>query len=78
MQLHSFYGHTYQEIFWFYVSVHNIEAVQVLDSTSQVEQHTAGISLRVFVGGGNGIKEISPLEKEYVRCERELTHELMK
>lgn len=28
---------TYQEIFWFYVSVHNIETVKVLDGACQVK-----------------------------------------
>lgn len=56
--------HTYQQIFWFYVSVDNIETVQVLDGTCQIEQHTAGISLCISVRGDDGIKEITPLEKE--------------
>lgn len=60
---------TYQEVFWFYVSVDNIETVQVLDGTRQVEQHTAAVSLCVFVWRGDGIKEITPLEKENLACQ---------
>lgn len=44
----------------------NIEAVQVLDGACQIEQHTAGISLGVFVRGGDCIKEIAPLEKKSI------------
>lgn len=54
---------THQQVFWFYVSVDNIETVQVLDGTCQIEQHTAGVSLCVLIGGGDCIKEIAPLEK---------------
>lgn len=59
---------TYQEIFWFYVSVHNIETVKVLDGACQVKQHTTGIPLCVSVGGGNGVKEISSLDKRFLKC----------
>lgn len=66
----SVQSRTYQQIFWFYVPVDNIETVQVLDSTCQVEQHRTGIALSVFVRRCNGIKEITPLEKECLKCER--------
>lgn len=56
--------HTYQQIFWFYVSVDNIETVQVLDGTCQIEQHTAGVSLCISVRGDDGIEEIPTLEKK--------------
>lgn len=61
-------GQTHQQVFWFYVSVDNIETVQVLDGAGQVEEHAAGISLCVFVGGDDCIKEIAALEtvKRYV------------
>lgn len=63
----SLQTYTYQEIFWFYVSVDNIETVQVLDGTRQIEQHTAAISLCVFVWRDDCIKEIAPLEeREFV------------
>ena len=47
---------TYQKVFWLDVSVHDAEAVQILDGTGQVEHHRTGISLRVFVRGGDGVK----------------------
>lgn len=56
-----FQTQTHQQILWFDVSVNNVQTVKVLDGAGQVEQHTAGISLRVFIGGGDGVKEISPL-----------------
>lgn len=43
--------------------MNNAETVKVLDGTGQVEQHTAGITLCIFVGRRNGIKEIAALEK---------------
>lgn len=55
---------THQEVFWFYISVDNIETVQVLDGTGQVEEHAAGISLCVLVRGDDCIKEITALEKQ--------------
>lgn len=48
----------------------NIETVQVLDGACQIEQHTAGIPLCVFVGRGDGIKKITALQKEFYECER--------
>lgn len=66
----SLSGRTYQQVFWFYVSVDNIETVQVLDGACKIEQHTAGVSLCIFVRGDDCIKEITPLEKEYLGCER--------
>lgn len=57
-------GGTHQQVFWFYVSVDNIEAVQVLDGTGQVEEHAAGVSLCVFVRGDDCIKKIAALEKK--------------
>lgn len=57
-------GGTHQQVFWFNVSVDNIEAVQVLDGAGQVEEHAAGISLCVFVRGDDCVKEIAALEKQ--------------
>lgn len=42
----------------------NVETVQVLDSTCQIEEHRARVSLGVFVRRDDHIKEIAPLEKE--------------
>lgn len=60
----SLQARTHQQVFWFYISVDNIETVQVLDGTGQVEEHAAGISLCVFVRGDDCVKEISTLEKQ--------------
>lgn len=52
---------THQQVFWFDVSVHNVEAVEVFDGIGQIVEHAAGVSLRVSVGRGDGIEQISPL-----------------
>lgn len=54
---------THQQVFWFYVSVDDIQTVQVLDGTCQIKEHAAGVSLRIFVGGNDCIKEITSLER---------------
>ena len=38
----------YQEVFWLDVSVHYVEAMEVLDGARQVIQHAASILLRVL------------------------------
>ena len=54
---------SYQQILWFDVTVDDVEAVQVFDGTGQVVQHPTGISLSVFVSGGDGIEEVSSLRE---------------
>lgn len=41
--------------------MHNVEAVEVFDGIGQIVEHAAGVSLRVSVGRGDGIEQISPL-----------------
>lgn len=41
--------------------MHNVEAVEVFDGVGQIVEHAAGVSLRVSVGGGDGVEEVSPL-----------------
>ena len=41
----------------------DVEAVQVFDGAGQVVQHPTGISLSVFVSGGDGIEEVSSLRE---------------
>lgn len=41
--------------------MHNVEAVEVFDSTGQVVQHATGVPLRVSVGRCDGIEKISSL-----------------
>lgn len=52
---------THQQVFWFDVSVHNVEAVEVFDGAGQVVQHATGVPLRVPVGRCDGIEKISSL-----------------
>lgn len=52
---------THQQVFWFDVSVHNVEAVEVFDGVGQIVEHATGVSLCVSVGRGDGIEQISPL-----------------
>lgn len=52
---------THQQVFWFDVSVHNVEAVEVFDSTGQIVEHAAGVPLRVSVGRRDGVEKISSL-----------------
>lgn len=70
MQTHRVWTH--QQVFWFDVSVHNVEAVEVFDGINQIVEHAAGVSLCVSVGRGDGIKQISPLWRqspvEWVKC----------
>lgn len=54
---------SYQQILWFDVTVDDVEAVQVFDGAGQVVQHPTGISLSVFVSGGDGIEEVSSLRE---------------
>lgn len=63
--LPSLQARTHQQVFGFYISVDNIQTVQVLDGTGQVEEHAAGISLCVFVRGDDCVKEIAALEKQW-------------
>ena len=39
---------TDQQVLWFDVSVDDVEAVEVLYGTGQVEHHAGGVSLRVL------------------------------
>lgn len=55
---------THKQVFRFDVSVNDVVTVQVLHSTGQIEQHTAGVPFSVFVGGGESIKEVTTLQKE--------------
>lgn len=41
--------------------MHYVEAVEVFDGVGQIVEHAAGVSLRVSVGRGDGIEQISPL-----------------
>ena len=50
----------------------DVEAVQVFDGAGQVVQHPTGISLSVFVSGGDGIEEVSSL-REHSRRKSGLT-----
>lgn len=52
---------THQQVFWFDVSVDNVEAVEVFDGAGQIVEHAAGVSLCVSIGRGDGIEQISPL-----------------
>lgn len=52
---------THQQVFWFDVSVHNVEAVEVFDGIDQIVEHAAGVSLCVPGGTGDGVEKISPL-----------------
>lgn len=52
---------THQQVFWFDVSVDNVEAVKVFDGAGQIVEHAAGVSLCVSIGRGDGIEQISPL-----------------
>ncbi|KAI6078504.1 Neurobeachin isoform X2 [Aix galericulata] len=45
------------------ISVDNVQAVKIFDSTGQIVKHPTGIPLCVFVGGSNSIKQISSLEQ---------------
>lgn len=54
----------YQQVLGLDVPVDDVEAVQVLDGTSQVVQHPTGIPFGVFVSGSNGIKKVSALRKK--------------
>lgn len=54
---------THQQVLWFDVSVHNVEAVEVFDSAGQIVQHAAGVPLRVSVGRRDGVEKISSLRK---------------
>lgn len=55
---------SYQQVLGLDVTVDDVQAVQVFDSTGQVVQHPTGVSLSVFVCGSNGIKEVSTLRRE--------------
>lgn len=57
---------THQQVFWFDVSVHNVEAVEVFDGVGQIVEHPTGIPLRVSVGRGDGVEQISPLQMSHV------------
>lgn len=46
----------YQQVLWFNVSVDDVDAVQVLQSSSEIVHHERGIPLRVFSRGGDGIE----------------------
>lgn len=61
----------YQQVLWLDVSVHDVDAVQVLERPGQVVHHDGGVSLGVFGRGGDGVKQVSSLRK--VR-ERSDTH----
>lgn len=52
---------THQQVFRFDVSVDNVEAVEVFDGIGQIVEHAAGVSLRVSVGRGDGVEQISAL-----------------
>lgn len=52
---------THQQVFWFDVSVHYVETVEVFDGVCQIVEHSTGVPLRVSVGRGDGVKQISPL-----------------
>lgn len=58
--------HTHQQVFWLDVPVHDVEAVEVLDGACQIEQHTTGVTLCVLVGGGDGVKQVTPLRREHL------------
>ena len=47
--------------------MHNVEAVEVFDGVGQVVEHAAGVSLRVPVGRGDGIEQISTLRTNHNR-----------
>lgn len=53
----------YQQVLRFYVSVDDVDAVQVLQSSSQVEHHDGGVPLGVFGRGGDGVEQISTLHQ---------------
>lgn len=55
---------THQQVLWFDVSVHNVEAVEVFDGAGQIVEHATGVSLRVPVGRGDGVEQISALWTE--------------
>lgn len=42
----------------------NVHPVQVLDGSSQVEDHGAGIALAVLGGGGDGVEQVAALQAE--------------
>lgn len=42
----------------------NVHLVQVLDGSSQVEDHGAGVALAVLGGGGDGVKQVAALQAE--------------
>lgn len=46
----------YQQVLWFNVSVDDVDAVQVFQSSSEVVHHDGGVSLCVFGRGGDGIE----------------------
>lgn len=56
----------YQQVLWFDVSVDDVHPVQVLDGSSQVEDHGAGVVLTVLCGGGDGIEQVTALKEDEV------------
>lgn len=44
--------------------MHDVHSVQVLDGSSQVEDHGAGITLTVLGGGGDGVEKVATLKTE--------------
>lgn len=55
---------SYQQVLRFDVSVDDVHPVQVLDGSSQVEHHGAGVTLAVLGGGGDGVKQVAALKEE--------------
>lgn len=43
--------------------MHDVHAVQVLDGSSQVEDHGAGVVLAVLGGGGDGVEQVAALKE---------------
>ena len=60
-EMDSWRERAHQQVLWFDVSVDNVQTVQVLDGVGQVVQHAAGVSLRVSVGGRDGVEKVAPL-----------------
>lgn len=44
--------------------MHDVHPVQVLDGSSQVEDHGAGITLTVLGGRGDGVEKVAALKTE--------------
>lgn len=66
-QTEQLQSRTHQQVLRLDVPVDDVQAVQVLDGTGQVEEHTAGVPLCVLVGRGDGIKEVPSLRKQILK-----------